>query len=84
MDEEIRLGLAEANAKAFAALCLQTALITSLKLKGILSDEDMLSMTGTANEVLHSLSGVSSEQRELSESVLRGLASTWTKRVSKN
>jgi hypothetical protein len=67
------LKLAEANGKAIAALCLQTALL--LKEKGIFSREDLLSMSGTALEVLNSLSGVSIEEREKCKALLEGLAS---------
>jgi hypothetical protein len=81
---QVSIELAEANGKAIAALCLQTALIPFLKEKGLLSREDLLSMTGTAVEVLNSLSGVSLEQREMCEALLEGLTSVWISRLSIN
>jgi hypothetical protein len=82
--DRVSIELAEARGKAVASLCLQTALITYLKEKGIFSREDLLSMTGTAIEVLDSLSGVSVEERETCKAFLQGLASVWISRLSIN
>jgi len=76
--------LADAKGVALAALCLQTAVITYLKEKGVFSREDLLSMTGTSLQVLESLSDVSAAEREKCKALLEGLSSAWIRRVSMN
>jgi hypothetical protein len=79
MDQEgLRLDIAEALGKANAIICIQTALVTSLKMKGLLTDGEVATLSGVANETLSAMSGLPDDVRELAESVLRGFAKTWT------
>jgi hypothetical protein len=85
MDEqELRLDTAEALGKATALICIQTALVTTLKVKGLLTDADVATLTGVANETLSEMRGVPDDALELAQSALRGLAKSWTKRVTRN
>ena len=59
------------TSKALAALCLQTTLLTLLKKKGIVSDEDLLAVTGTALQVLDELPGLSIQERARCETLLQ-------------
>jgi hypothetical protein len=55
MDEEgLRLDIAEALGKATAIICIQTALVTTLQVKGVLTADDVGSLSGVANETFGS------------------------------
>jgi hypothetical protein len=82
--DELRLDVAEALGKATALICLQTALVAALKAKGVLTDSELATLSGVANETLVAMEGVPDDARELAQSALRGFASSWLKRVTRN
>jgi hypothetical protein len=85
MDEEqLRLDIAEALGKANTIICIQTALVSSLNRKAVLTNGEVATLSAVANETLSAMSGLPDDVRELAESVLRGFAKTWTKRVTRN
>lgn len=84
MDEETKMDIAEALGKANALLCLQDALIETLRDKGVLTDAEILTLAALANAVLDEMPGVSADALEMAKAVVRGSASSWTKNVAKN
>lgn len=85
MDEDaMRLDLAEGIGKATAAICIQSALVGSLISKGVLTVEDAATLTGAASERLSRMEGLPEDARVIAEAALRGIATTWTKLVTKN
>jgi hypothetical protein len=82
--DELRLDVAEALGKATALICLQTALVAALKAKGVLTDSEVATLSGVANETLVAMEGVPDDARELAQSALRGFALSWSKRVTRN
>jgi hypothetical protein len=56
--DELRLDVAEALGKATALICLQTALVAALKAKGVLTDSEVATLSGVANETLVAMEGV--------------------------
>jgi hypothetical protein len=81
-DEDARIDIAEAIGKASAAVCLQSALVETLRRKGILSDEEIATLTGLASISLRNME-LSEDAAELAEASLRGVAKTYAKPLSK-
>jgi hypothetical protein len=82
--QQLRADLAEALGKATAMICIQTALVATLKAKGILADSDVASLSGLANDALTALPDVPDDARVVAHAALRGLAKAWTRRVTRN
>jgi hypothetical protein len=72
------------NGDSLALICLQTALVAALKAKGVLTDSEVATLSGVANETLVAMEGVPDDARELAQSALRGFALSWSKRVTRN
>ena len=85
MDQEgLEIDIADALGKSAAAICIQSALFGALVTKGILKIEDAALISGTASQGLAVFSGLSPEGRLMAEAAIRGFATTWTSRVTRN
>ena len=82
--DELRLDVGEALGKATPLICLQTALVAALKAKGVLTDSEVATLSGVANETLVAMEGMPDDAMELAQSALRGFALSWSKRVTRN